>query len=411
MYEKGQTGYDYFSRLDHTWFTLYQLLTLDNWSDVLREVMETYPNAWIPFVLYVILTAFVIVNLAIAIICEAMFELLVDENTEKMEMNLKDQLEILSTCREICDILELPTLPSTRKEKKEKIDKSEDDTSFMKARKLCGRIVNDKYVQGVVIFLIIANSILIALGTFDFIANDPPIYSVFEVINFVLLIIYTVESAMQLFFHGLKLFNDGWLTFDFVLIVMSWSFALSPAFRVFRVLRLLRILPKLEAMRTITGTLFAAIPKISAIGGILLIFYYVFAVMFTTLFKDVPLSGDYFSRLDKSFLTLFQLMTMASWSTITRELQAEGVLYAPFLTSGFLTVSGLLFINAIVALICEAHESLDDEEEDEEGTDLRSSQSQSQRGLEEKFTEEQLVEMKLMHAEILRYLKSRDQMK
>jgi len=55
-------------------------------------------------------------------------------------------------------------------------------------------------------------------------------------------------------------------------------------------------------MRAIIGTLTAAIPEISAVIGILLVFFYVFAVMFTMLFKDIPvgvendLSIDYFSR-------------------------------------------------------------------------------------------------------------------
>lgn len=411
MYENGQTDYDYFSRLDYTFFTLYQLLTLDAWTDVLYNMMETYPSAWIPVVLYIILTAFVIVNLAIAIICEAMFELIVLDAEEKREKEESVQMEILSMCHELCDILEVSTAPQEVITKKKKSEVEENTTkaattSLAKARKLCGRIVNDKYVQGVVIFVILVNSVLIALGTFDFVADDPSLYSALEIVNYVFLGLYTVESAMQLFYHGLQLFKDGWLTFDFILITLSWSLALSPAFRVFRVLRLVHVLPKLKAMRTITGTLFNAIPKISAIGGILLIFFYVFAVMFTTLFKDVPLSGDYFSRLDKSLLTLFQIMTMANWSSLTREL-GEHVKYAPFLTTSFLTISGLLFINAIVALICEAHESLEDG--DEEGTEMSgthgSDRNLSQREIEER---NQLIEIKLLHKEILRSLKSRD---
>ena len=45
-----------------------------------------------------------------------------------------------------------------------------------------------------------------------------------------------------------------------------------------------------------------------------------------TLFKDIPIgvensrSVDYFGRLDKTLLTLLQIMTMEDWAVISREL-------------------------------------------------------------------------------------------
>jgi len=115
-------------------------------------------------------------------------------------------------------------------------------------------------------------------------------------------------------------------------------------------------------MRAIIGTLKGAIPEISAVIGILLVFFYVFDVMFTMLFKDIPvgvdndLSIDYFSRIDKTRLTLFQAMTMDDWALLSSEL-SEHANWARYIVISFLSISGFLFVNANVALICEAYKN------------------------------------------------------
>merc|ERR1712038_1184979 len=50
-------------------------------------------------------------------------------------------------------------------------------------------------------------------------------------------------------------------------------------------------------------------------------------------------------------------MTMADWAELSREL-AEYVPWAPILVTFFLVVSGFIFLNLIVALICEAMGSI-----------------------------------------------------
>lgn len=431
MYDKGQTELDYFSRLDLTFFTLYQLLTLDNWINVLREVMLTHPHAWIPFVLYITLTSIILVNLAIAIICESIFEVLQrQEECQKLRRKMKN-MRYLKAIKLQCNVL-IDQLDLQRSEQAVDIvadgnDKSTETCDYVKRksgtgtsltslfvddgtidenesecfavfRNQCGRIVNDKYVQWFVVLIIFTNSLLLALETFDFVTKNPSTASAFATTNTVFLAFYTVENAMQLVYHGpRRMFSDGWLTFDFILIVFSWSSSLTPAFRIFRVLRIIHVIPKFEAMLTITGTLYAAIPKISATSGILLVLYYVFGVMFTTLFKDVPvgcdgcLSEEFFSRLDKTILTLFQLMTMEDWATPSREL-VEYYWWAHYVLSLFLTLTGLLFINAIIALICEAY------------NDYATAKVEVKTALEEKKFDDEIFKLIAVHADILEIL-------
>jgi hypothetical protein len=72
LYKNGYTEFDYYGRIDLTLLTLFQIMTFDNFGEMAREVMDKYPLAWIPLILFAIITGFVIVNLIIAIICESL---------------------------------------------------------------------------------------------------------------------------------------------------------------------------------------------------------------------------------------------------------------------------------------------------------------------------------------------------
>lgn len=110
LFERGLTDEDYFGRLDDTFFTLFQIMTLDAWSDIARQVMVVYTWAWIPFLVFVVLTGFVVVNLVIAVICDAISALHDDEKA-KIHGTFEDTSETSSgmptlNVREQLDVLE-----------------------------------------------------------------------------------------------------------------------------------------------------------------------------------------------------------------------------------------------------------------------------------------------------------------
>ena len=82
LYSEGQTDFDYFSRIDGTFFTLFQIMTLDNWADIARQVMQVFKWAWLPFIAFVIICGFIVVNLIIAVICDAISALHKDDKSK-----------------------------------------------------------------------------------------------------------------------------------------------------------------------------------------------------------------------------------------------------------------------------------------------------------------------------------------
>lgn len=103
-----------------------------------------------------------------------------------------------------------------------------------------------------------------------------------------------------------------------------------------------------------------------AIGGLLFIISFIFAVMFTESFKTLYVDGytddvDYFGTLGKSAFTLFQIMTLDNWADLTRSMtQAYTWAWVPVVS--FVIISGFIITNLIIAVICDAVAVLHDDD-------------------------------------------------
>lgn len=99
---------DDFGTLGRTLYTLFQVMTLESWSEgVSRPVMAVYPYAWIYFISFVLITAFVVLNLFIGIIVSTMQEQHFAEESERQAIK-DDQAhaereEMLRLIRELND--------------------------------------------------------------------------------------------------------------------------------------------------------------------------------------------------------------------------------------------------------------------------------------------------------------------
>lgn len=66
-------GYpEWFGTLHGAAFTLFQIMTLEGWAEIVRTIMITHPTAWIFFVSYILAATFTVLNLFIAVIVDAM---------------------------------------------------------------------------------------------------------------------------------------------------------------------------------------------------------------------------------------------------------------------------------------------------------------------------------------------------
>jgi hypothetical protein len=238
----------------------------------------------------------------------------------------------------------------------DQVDNVKKGWSVKRFRGFCGTCVNNNHVQSFIVFLILINAIMMGVATFDFVTKNSNVSGAFEVTDQVFLIIFTVELCFQFVYHGLSLFTDGWLVFDFVIIVMSWSLASLRIVRTFRIFRALRLVTRVEVLKNLVTALFSVGPRMCGIGALLMLIFYIYGVMCTVLFKDLYANDqtdyDYFSRLDRSFWTLFVMMTL-DWTNVSRQvMKVYPWSWGVFVS--FVMISSFMVYNLVIAVVCDS---------------------------------------------------------
>lgn len=168
----------------------------------------------------------------------------------------------------------------------------------------------------------------------------------------VALSIFVVEILGKMWVQRWRFFRDPWNVFDFIVITIALVPASGPlaVFRALRVLRVLRLVTIMPSLRRVVGALLGALPGMGSIVLLLSLIFYVGAVISTKLFgENFP---EWFGSLSRSLYTLFQVMTLESWSMgIVRpvmELQPMAWLFfIPFILATSFTALNL-FIGVVV---------------------------------------------------------------
>jgi voltage-gated sodium channel len=214
-------------------------------------------------------------------------------------------------------------------------------------------------VQQVILTLILINAVVLGLETSDsMMAHYGPMLLA---IDTVILGLFVIEILARIFVYRVNFFRDPWSLFDLTVVAIALVPASGPLaiIRALRVLRVLRTLTLLPAMRKVVGGLLASVPGISSIALVMGIIFYVFAVLATTLFGDA--FDEWFGTIGKSLYTLFQVMTLESWSMgIARPVMdvfpLAWIFFVPFILIATFTMLNL-FIGVIVSAIQGFHDA------------------------------------------------------
>jgi hypothetical protein len=123
--------------------------------------------------------------------------------------------------------------------------------SYNQLRYNCGMFVNNGHVQFFIIILIAVNAIMMGIGTFEWVNGNPPVNTMFETVDELFLVIFTIELGFQFIYHGWRLILDGWLVFDLVIIITSWAYSKVQIIRAFRIFRALRLVTRIKIMKNL----------------------------------------------------------------------------------------------------------------------------------------------------------------
>jgi voltage-gated sodium channel len=214
--------------------------------------------------------------------------------------------------------------------------------------------------QHTILALIVINAIILGLETSTSIMQAAGRWIL--LVDRIILAVFVAELSLRLFVHRLSFWRDPWSVFDFSVVAIALVPATGPlaVLRALRVLRVLRMLTIVPSMRRVVGALLSAIPGLSSIALVLLLVFYVFAVIATHLFG--ALFPDWFGHLGRSLYTLFQVMTLESWSMGIARPVMEQAPWAWVFFIIFILFATFTMLNLFIAIIVNAMQTFQESE-------------------------------------------------
>jgi voltage-gated sodium channel len=238
-------------------------------------------------------------------------------------------------------------------------------------------------VRNTITGLIIVNAITLGLETSDTamaVAGD-----VLVTFDRLIVAVFVIEVIAKIVAYGRRFPRDPWNIFDFLVVAISvmpatGEFSVLRALRVLRVLRLVSIVP---SMRRVVQALLSAIPGMGSIVLLLSLIYYVAAVMATKLFGSA--FPDWFGTIGASMYSLFQIMTLESWSMGIVRPVMEVYPYAWAFFVPFILLTTFAVLNLFIAIVVNAMESEHRKDREAEEAERADAQAEQQRRLDEEL--------------------------
>ena len=228
-------------------------------------------------------------------------------------------------------------------------------------RRAVGDWIEGPGPRRVIIALILVNAVILGLET------SPSLMVRFGPwltgANQAILAVFVLEILLKLFAFGPRFFRSGWNVFDFLVVGISLVPASGPLdiLRAFRIMRVLRLFSQVPKLRHIIESLLRALPGMGWTAALLLLVFYIFAVMGTMLFgQQFP---DYWGSIGASLYTLFQIMTLESWSSAIARPMLEQMPLAWLYFVPFILVSSFMILNLFIAIIVTATQAVHADEE------------------------------------------------
>ena len=219
-------------------------------------------------------------------------------------------------------------------------------------RQRLGELIEQRPVQNTIMALILINAVVLGLETSDSMMQQWG-WLLVPVDTFILGL-FVIEIGLRFVAHGWRLLRDPWGLFDTVVILIALVPASGPlaVLRALRVLRVLRLVSIVPGMKIVVQSLLSSLPGLGSIVALLGLIFYVAAVIATQLFGDT--FPQWFGTLGESLYSLFQIMTLESWSMGIVRPVMEVHPYAWLYFIPFILIATFMMLNLFIAVIVDA---------------------------------------------------------
>lgn len=217
------------------------------------------------------------------------------------------------------------------------------------------KILFSEQFEKYVITVIILNSAFLGFGTTEYMEKNHG-----ELLDFIdnfFVFIFSMELLLKIFFLRGKFFLNGWNVFDFIVVAIPLLSSVKQlsVLRSLRILRLMRLLHFIPRFQKVVDSFILSLPGIAGIFALLLVIFYTFGVMGTSLFgRDHP---QFFGTLGSSLFTVLQVATIGAWADTARTVMETHPMAWIYFVAILLTTT-LTVLNLIVTLLVDSVQEL-----------------------------------------------------
>ena len=433
-------------------FTIFQMVTLEGWTDAMymvKEAARTY-SFDVFFLIIVVLGAMVILNLMVAVqssfldqaFDEEESEIKERENKEKMkqrhleEQNLQFDEEDNENCEECQNDASAEVNKEEQKEEhkddnheqnnpgepshkgKRKLKQKKRGLCTCKLPQVCVRVssffetffdaehVRGIFVEKVLIVLILINTFFMAVQIYE---QPEALEKACDYANLFFTVIFLLEMIAKMIGLGFKkYFSEGFNIFDCFIVVMSYVELIMSArggggslsvLRAFRLLRIFKIVKSWKSLRILLSTVLESLTAIMNLAILILLYLFISALLLKQFYSGQLYDSDgeesrySFSTTGDALVTVFIILTGENWNEPMVQVISKWESFAPAPLFIAITMLGnWMLLNLFLAILLKAlskEHNEDDKKEAEIKKEEEIRQSQVQpAALEQNVTEQ-----------------------
>ncbi len=223
------------------------------------------------------------------------------------------------------------------------------------------KFINSTYTQNFIMAVILFNAAILGLETSHYAMSR--MGGLIILLDRLCLTIFVLELMIKIFVQRHRFVFNSWNCFDFVIVGISLVPGASEisVLRALRIFRLLRVVSVVPSLRRVVEAFILALPGMASVLLLTGIIFYIGAIIATNLYgPDFP---QWFGTLGASLYTLFQVMTLESWSMgiVRPVIEAHPNAWLFFIP--FILITAFAVMNLVVGLIVSTMQDAHSEEE------------------------------------------------
>ena len=391
-FDNGHTTFD---NILGASFIIYRVLTLRGWVDLMYQVIDGTGDRTmviIYFLLAVMFGAVFISSFVLAAVATKYRQTaIVDAKMADGEMY--EQITPPMSARNVKRVASRRPGEFSYGERisKDLLEFMRKDLAYQKPLR---QLVEHHHFENAITVAIVANTILLAVQYRDM---SEQVETILTSCHYAFLCLFCVELVLKVLANGiLGYVRDRYNVFDATIVIAGLievafgnsSFAVARAFRLLRVLRATRLIARNKNIRRLIDIALEGLSSIFSFCGLLFVFVFVFTVLGMQLFGGKPEFYNVrpnFNTFGDSFLTVFEILTGASWykTALTAMETSHGASAALFFIL-WSFIGSFVLLNLVTAMLIETFERASHDKELQQQQLLERASEQERRGAQMK---------------------------